>query len=164
MNKSEKDFHVADHQAQASHHAEMAKCFSKASTAHSALAKATEVSDPEESKNHAQLAECHKSAASACVDEGQRHVSQAEKVQAMDTSEGGSNGSSELKTIIDRLDKMVVPAGISAIPFDNNPLRVVPRPGAPTAEDIKEAELHKRAVSPRLQEVLGTDADAQARG
>jgi hypothetical protein len=79
----------------------------------------------------------------------------------MDTEEGPQGGidrgNSELKTSIDRLNdnlsKLAVPDRISAIPFDNNPLRVVPRTGQPTAQDRTDAELAKTKVSPRLTDV-----------
>jgi hypothetical protein len=87
----------------------------------------------------------------------------------MDTEEGPQGGidrgNSELKTSIDRLNdnlsKLAVPDRISAIPFDNNPLRVVPRTGQPTAQDRTDAELAKTKVSPRLTDVLFGE---QARG
>jgi hypothetical protein len=167
VNKSEQAMHIADHTASAEHCASMAKCFSKASDAHAQLSQSTEVSDPAASKSHSQLADCYKTAATSCVGEGQRHVQACDKIASMDTAEGPQaggmdRGDSSLKASLDKLseklDKLTIPDKVSAIPFNDNPWHVVPRPGAPTEKDRKDAVAK---VGPRLAEVLGVDSDSQ---
>jgi hypothetical protein len=158
MNKAEKDFHIANHQAMAAHSAEMAEAFSKSADCHADLAKASEMTDPQGSKTHSEISKCHGAMAKSCVAAGQGHLQACEKLASMpinegkDPSSGIDRGSSDLKAILDRLDKMSgMPAGFRGIPLsDNNRSTIVPRSGQPTAAD----RVDKSAVEPELREII----------
>ncbi len=154
MNQAEKDFHVANHKAQAAHAAEMAKCFSKSADCHAELSTASEMSDPAGSKTHSEIAKSHGAMAKLLIAAGEHHLACCDKVDAMATNEGDGKGGSELKVILGELQKLTtgLPTGLSAIPRQNNPV-LVPRPGQPRAED-RDLEAAKAAVAPELKDVI----------
>jgi hypothetical protein len=160
MNQIEKDFHSANHQQDAEHCAQLSKCFSKSADAHAALAKGLEVKDPDASAGHESIASAHKAAAASCVEAGQHHVAACEKIAAMPTNEGtGSDGtdrgSSELKAVLDAINKLGgLPGGASSIPTSDRP-RVVIRNGQPDRTE-------KVTLDPELQGVIFDEK--QARG
>jgi hypothetical protein len=161
MTKAERDFHVAACQKAAASHAKLADCMSKCADSHDALSKSCEVSDPTQSQHHADLASGFKKAAACHVEAGEDSQFCSKQLESIPTWEGPQSGgedrgNSELKSLVDRLEKMLVPSAISAIPTGDNPMinRIVPRTGQPTEADRKESDLAKSKLSPRLQEVL----------
>jgi hypothetical protein len=158
MNSQEKDFHLAAHKQAAAHSASLAKCHQDAADCHGAMSKACEITEPAMSKKLAEVAACHKSAANAYVQNGAFHVSACEKISQMQTNEGPEangidRGSSELKTISDKLDKLLnggLPVGVRAIPTGDARPTLVPRPGQPTAAD----RIDKSQIDPALVDLV----------
>jgi hypothetical protein len=159
MNDQEKKFHIASHKAQAEHAAEMAKCFSKSADCHAELASASEMSDPAGSKTHGEIAKSHGAMAKSCIAAGEHHLACCDKLDAIvATNEGDGKGSSELKIILGELQKLStgLPAGLSAIPRNNNPT-LVPRPGQPDRDTEKAL---KDSVQPELKDIIFNPREA----
>jgi hypothetical protein len=161
MNAKDKAFHGAE----GASHVALAKHFSKLADSHNEAADSMDEGNPTAAAAHRSCAETCRAISAEHVESAQRHVDCCSKSLEDEIEK------SELQKSIDLLNanfsKLVVPSGISAVPYDDNPMvnRIIPRTGQPQSDKERaDAELHKRAVSPRLQEVLGTDADAQARG
>jgi hypothetical protein len=152
MNQKEKDFHKANLKADAEHRATVGKAVSQIIDSHSALAEHYAVTDPIASKHHADLAEAGKDQLSALAQDGQRCLTACDKLDAMPTNEGDGKGSSELKIILGELQKLStgLPAGLSAIPRNNNPT-LVPRPGQPDSDTQKAL---KDSVAPELKDII----------
>jgi hypothetical protein len=157
MTKQEKDFHTQNHQAMAAHSAEMAEAFSKSADLHGDLASASEMTDPKGSKTHAEISKCHGAMAKSCVAAGQAHLQACDKLASMPVNEGVQvgidRGSSELKVISDKLDKLLgggLPS-VSAVPRFDAPRTLVPRAGQPTSIDRDDAQ---KALRDSLPEEL----------
>jgi hypothetical protein len=155
VNKAEKDFHLANHKAQAAHAAEMAKCFSKSADCHAELASGSEMSDPAGSKTHSEISKCHGAMAKSCIATGEHHLACCDKLESMaEGSEKVDSGDLQkfLTNLTQLLERGTLPNGLSAIPKHDVP-RLIPRPGAPRAED-RDLEAVKSAVAPELREMI----------
>jgi|SRR5580704_10870243 hypothetical protein len=156
MTKTEKDFLVAHHKAMAEHSVELGKCFQKSSEAHGALAKSMEMTTPDASASHEDIANSHKDAAASCVKSTEHSLDCAARIEAMAHSygtDGSHNEDSDMKAVLAELRKLTsgaTPSGVSAVPrFDRNTL--VPRTGQPQLSDIEAA---KAALPPELKDVI----------
>jgi len=158
MNQNEKNHFKSFHEGEAASHAKLAECFSKLASSHNAAASDMDAENPSGAQHHRDMAECYKNACAQHVADGQRHLDCYKAVDAMATNEGGANGSSELKTILDTLSKMAVPSGVSVIPRNNTPT-LIPRPGAPAQDS--EREVARAAMPEELRDIVDP---RQARG
>jgi hypothetical protein len=162
MDKAMQDHLKKVHEAEAASHAAQAETCSKLADSHNAMATDLDDSNPTAAQHHRDMAECYKNAGAQHVSDGQRHLACYKAVDNMQTNEGDGKGSSELKAVLDRLDKMPVPSGVSAVPLHDNPrASLVPRPGQPTAGDRESAKAAMAALDPALRPIFD---DHQARG
>jgi hypothetical protein len=160
MNKSERDFHVADHKAMAEHCAEMGKCFAKSAGAHAEIAKSLEVIDPNGAASHEDIANAHKAMAASCAKAGQHHLDACNQLDAMKQDYGTDGHDSDLKVILGELQKLTsgLPAGLSAVPRHDAPRgMIVPRAGQPTDSDRDTA---KAALPTELKDVIFDSREA----
>jgi len=111
----------------------MAKCFGKLAASHDQLASDANDDNSVAAQHHRDASSCCKSMQAEHVKAGENHLADYKRVDAFPTNEGPESsgvdrGSSELKSIVDRLEKLLTP-GVSAIPTSMP--RMVPRNGQP---------------------------------
>ena len=148
MTKELKAHLMKCHNAEAARHVRDGNTFSKIAEEHSACAKSHEVSNPTLAAHHSALAEHfvkisadHASDCESCQDD-------AKAVDGIAVDHEGAEGSSDLKIILDTLQKMNgsgLPAGFSLVPRTDKPT-LHPRHGQPLPSE--------KTIDPALEHIV----------
>jgi hypothetical protein len=149
MTKKEQAFHKSHHEQEAAAHTEFARCMSKSAASHTALADHLNSTDSTAAQHHRDLAALHKEAAAQHVLTAEHHLECAKAVGQLEGSDVAT-GSSDVKSLVDRIDKLLgatIPSAASVIPTS------FPRHGQPTTQADRDG-LDKK-IPVELHEVLG---------